>query len=62
MKILFINFIFCYIYGSTIIDVYFSNKKKKQSFSIKDKSYDFSLKVAVNCDKKIIFLTCYFNN
>lgn len=47
MKILFINFIFCYIYGSTIIDVYFSNKKKKQSFSIKDKSYDFSLKVAV---------------
>ena len=36
--------------------------KKNQSFSIKDKSYDFSLKVAVNCDKKIIFLTCYFNN
>ena len=29
---------------------------------MKDKSYDFSLKVAVNCDKKIIFLTCYFNN
>ena len=51
MKILFINFIFCYIYGSTIIDVYFSNNKK-QSFSMKDKSYDFSLKVAVNCDKK----------
>ena len=48
MKILFINFIFCYIYGSTIIDLCFSNNKK-QSFS---KSYDFSLKVAVNCDKK----------
>lgn len=27
---------------------------------MKDKSYDFSLKIAVNCDKKIIFLTCYF--
>ena len=51
MKILFINFIFCYIYGSTIIDLYFSNNKK-QSFSMKDKSNDFSLKVAVNCDKK----------
>ena len=29
---------------------------------MKDKSYDFSLKVAVDYDKKIIFLTCYCNN
>ena len=42
--------------------MYISVTTKKQSFSMKDKSYDFSLKVAVNCDKKIIFLTCYFNN
>lgn len=42
--------------------MYISVTTKKQSFSLKDKSYDFSLKIAVNCDKKIIFLTCYFNN
>lgn len=42
--------------------MYISVTTKKQSLSMKDKSYDFSLKVAVNCDKKIIFLTCYFNN
>lgn len=62
MKILFINFIFCYIYGSTIIDVYFSNNKKTIIFYERQVLSDFSLKVAVNCDKKIIFLTCYFNN
>lgn len=42
--------------------MYISVTTKKQSFSMKDKSYDFSLKITVNCDKKIIFLTCYFNN
>lgn len=42
--------------------MYISVTTKKQSFSMKDKSYDFSLKVAVDYDKKIIFLTCYCNN